>query len=201
MRGENGFVRNFCEFGAEGLEALEILDGAAVVAFGLGLIAKEEFPGLRMLGELNEAFGQGEVLLLRARHLQAGIAEIGVQQADGFGIGGAVEAGGEEAAFHAGGAQEVLLVDGDAFHGIELLAVDGPVDGDEVGAELENVVEAFEDGYGEVGGGEAVLAAVLGRSGFAFGGAGARGTAGIGLVGGDLSIGDFLRHGCSRLEK
>ena len=151
MRGENGFVRNFCEFGAKGFEAVEILDGAAVVAFGLGLVAEEEFPGLRMLGEVNEAFGQGEVLFLGARHLQAGIADIGVQKVDGFGIAGMVEAGGEEAAFRAGGAEEVELGNGDAFDGIEFLAVGRLVDGDEVGAEFEDIVEAFEDRDREVG--------------------------------------------------
>ena len=154
-----------------------------------------------MFGELIEALGEGEVLFLAFAHLEGGVAEGGIEEVDGFGVAGMVEAGGEEPAFEAGGAEEVLLGEGDALDGVKLLAIDGLIDGDEVGAEFDDVVEALEDRDGEIGGGEEVFAGVLGRSGFAFGGAGARGTAGVGLVGGELSGGDFLGHrALSRFE-
>ena len=194
MGAGNGFVWNFCKFGADGFEAVEILDSAAVEALGLGLVAEKEFPGLGVFGKVAEAFGEDEVLLLAAAHLEGGVAEVGVEEVDRFGVAGIVEAGGEEAAFEAGGAEEVLLGEGDALNGEEFLGVGGVVEGDEVFAEFDDVVEAFENGDGEVGGCKKVCAGVLGRSSFAFGGAGARGTAGVGLVGGDLPGGSLLGH-------
>lgn len=152
----------------------------------MGLIAEEAFPALGVFGQFEEALGESAVLFLRARHLEMGIAKIGVHQVEGFGVAGMVQAGGEKSAFQAGGAQEVLLSDGDAFDGAKLLAIDGLVDGDEVGAEVGDVVEAFEDGDREVRGGEAAMARVAGGSGFALGGARPGRAAGIGLVGGDL---------------
>ena len=147
-----------------------------------------------VFGEVAEAFGEDEVLFLAAAHLEGGVAVGGVEEVGGFGLAGIVQAGGEESAFEAGGAQEVLLGEGDALDGVEFLGIGGVVEGDEVGAEFDNIVEALEDGDGEVGGSEEVFAGVLGRSGFAFGGAGARGTAGVGLVGGDLPGGSLLGH-------
>ena len=197
---ENGFVRYFCIFGAEGFEAVEIFDGAAVKALGLGLVAEEEFPALGMLGEVTEALGEGEVLFLGAGHLEVGIAVGRVEEVCGFGVAGVVEAGGEHAAFEAGATQQVELGDGDALDGIEFLGVDGAVDVDEVGAELEDIVKAFEDGDGEVGGSEAVFAGVLGRSSFAFGGARTGGAEGVGAVRGNLFGRSFSGHPGSRFS-
>ena len=190
----NGFVRYFCQFGAEGLQAVEVFDGSAVEALGLGLVAEEEFPALGMLGEVKEALGEGEVLFLGAGHLEVGIAVGRVEEIDGLGVAGVVKAGGKHAAFEAGGAQQVELGDGDALDGAEFLGVDGAVDGDEVGAEFADVVEAFEDGDGEIGSSEAVFAGVLGRSGFAFGGARTGGAEGIGPVRGKLLGRIFFGH-------
>ena len=147
-----------------------------------------------VFGEVAEAFGEGEVLFLAAAHFQGRVAEGAVEKVDRFGVAGIIEAGGEEAAFKAGGAEEVLLGEGDALDGGEFLGVGGLVEVDEVFAEFDDVVEALEDGDGEIGGGEEVFAGVLGRSSFAFGSAGARGTAGVGLVGGDLPGGSLLGH-------
>ena len=198
---ENGFVWCFCKFGAEGSEAVEVFDGAAVEALGLGLVAEEEFPGLGIGGEIEKAFGEDEVLPLAAGDFQLRVAEVGVEEAGGCGFGGVMEARGEEAAFEAGGAEEVQLGDGDALDGAEFLAVDRLVDFDEVGAEFDKIVEALKDGDGDVVGGEAVFAGVLGRSSFAFGGAGARGTAGIGAIGFELLGRDGFGHrALSRFE-
>jgi hypothetical protein len=44
--------------GAEGFEAVEIFEGAAVLAFGLGLVAEEERPTVGLAGEAEEAFAE-----------------------------------------------------------------------------------------------------------------------------------------------
>src|ERR1022692_2354084 len=69
LRRQIGFVWcffhfGFLELGAQGAEAFELLDGAAVVALGLGLIAEEEGPGVGPLGEAVKALGDGEVVFL-----------------------------------------------------------------------------------------------------------------------------------------
>ena len=191
---ENGFVLNFCKFGAEGFQAIEVFDRAAVEALGLRLIAQEEFPGLGTGSENEEAFGEGEVLFLAAGHQQLGVAEAGIQEVGGFGVTGVVEAGGKEAGFEADGAEQAELGGGDALDGQEFLGIDGAVDGNQVGAEIGDIVEAFEDGNGNVVGGAAVLAEVLGRSGFAFGSARARGAEGIGAIGSEFGSRDYFRH-------
>ena len=58
---ENGFVR---EIAAEGFEAVEFLDGAAVLALGLGLIAEEKLPGVFLFCRAAETFGDGVVAVL-----------------------------------------------------------------------------------------------------------------------------------------
>ena len=73
---------------------------------------------------------------------------------DGF-----VEAGGEEAVFEGGGAEEGELRQGDALQGEEFLGVDGLVAGDEVGAEVGQDVGWFEADDGVVFGGEGCLRA------------------------------------------
>jgi hypothetical protein len=72
-----------------------------------------------------------------------------------------------------------------AFDGEEFLGVDGLVAGDEVGAEVGDGVDFLEANDGVVFGGEGVFAGVLGRAGFAFGGARSGGLGGVGAVGGD----------------
>jgi len=191
---ENGFVGRFCEFGAEGFETVEILDGAAVEAFGLGLVAEELQPGIGIAGDAMEAFGERAVALLGAGDFELAIAEeLRVDEVDGLGgVHGVVERGGEEAAFEASGAQQGLLGEGDALDGEKLLGVDGVVDFDEVGAEIDDVVGLFEEDDGEGGCQESVFAGVLGRSGFAFGGTRTRRAGGVGLVGGELFVGDLV---------
>ena len=64
--GGDGFV---WELGAEGLETVEILDGAAVEALGLGLIAEEELPGIGLAVQSVEADGEAEAAVLGAGDL------------------------------------------------------------------------------------------------------------------------------------
>ena len=51
---------------AEGFEAVEFFQGAAVQALGLGLVAEEQGPGITAGALLLEAFGEGEGAVLRA---------------------------------------------------------------------------------------------------------------------------------------
>jgi hypothetical protein len=100
------------------------------------------------------------------------------------------EAGGEETAFEARGAEESLLSEGDALDGEEFLGVDGLEDGQEVVLEVGDLLEVFEADDGEGRGGEAVFAGILGGAGLALRGAGAGGLSGIGAIGGELFLGD-----------
>jgi hypothetical protein len=181
----------------QGFQPLEILDRAAVVPFGLGLVAQEQGEGGGLGGEGMEAFGEGVVAVLGAGDLD--IADQGLGHGDegvaGAALEGGVEAGGEEAGLEARGAEEGLLGEGDALDGEEFLGVDGAVDGDEIGLEVGDGLEVFHADDGVVGGGEAVFAGVLGGAGLALGGAGAGGAGGVGAVGGELLFGDGLFGG------
>jgi hypothetical protein len=110
------------------------------------------------------------------------------------------EAVGEEAGFEAGGAEDGLLGESDALKGEEFLGVDGAVEGDEVFAEVGDLIEVFEADDGEAGGGEAVFAGILGRAELARRGAGAGRIGGIGAIGGELIWGNGMRHGNSTLR-
>jgi hypothetical protein len=139
-----------------------------------------------------EAIGEGEGAVLGLSDGDVAIADEVLGHADeeaAGGIEGFVEATGEEAALEVGDAEHGLLGQGDALDGEQLLGVDGPVDGDEVGAEMGDFLEVFETDDGEVRGGEAVLAGVLGRAGLALGRAGTGGMGRIGTIGGELFLG------------
>jgi len=128
--------------------------------------------------------GEGEVAVLLAGDLDAAdhFRLHGDEQA-AAGVDGFIEAGGEEAGLEASGAEDGLLLESDALEGVEFLGIDGLVDGDEIGLEMGDFLEVFEAGDAETGGGEEVLARVLGGAGFAFGGTGPSGMGGIGLIG------------------
>jgi hypothetical protein len=178
----------------EGFEPVEFLNGTAVEALGLSLIAEEEGPTVGLLAEAMEAFGEEEVAVLGAGDLDIAVAaEFLIHGEEGFVVGdveGFVEAVGEEAGLQAGGAADGLLSDGHALQGEQLLGVDGLVDGDEVGLEVGDLLKVFEADDGERGGGEAMAAGVLGGGGFALGGAGAGGMGGVGAIGGQDLGGD-----------
>ena len=190
---EIGFVRQVFirQLAAQGFEALEFLDCATVKAFGLSLVAEEEGPGVAVAGDTAEAFGEGVVAVLGAGDLEVadqvfGHGDDGVAGA----VEGFVQAGGEEAGFQAGAAEQGMLGEGDTLDGEQFLGVDGPVDGDEVVLEAGYGFQVFEADDSVVGGGEGVAAGVLSRASLAFGGAGAGGTSGVQAVGGKLPGGD-----------
>jgi len=213
LRGRIGFVRYFLpigfllEFRAQGAETLEFLDGAAIVALGLGLVAQKEGKGMRLLGHTTEALGYGEIVFLaESDFAPAQAGHLLVHGVDGLAVGseGLVEAIGEEAGFEAGGAEEGQLAEGDAFDGPELLGVGGVVEVDGVLAEADDFVEVFQMGDGIDGAGEAVFAGVLSGLSFAGGGAGAGGFLCVEAVGGDLFVGGhgsaFRRSGWGERE-
>jgi hypothetical protein len=178
LGGGNGFVWYFF---AKGLEALELLDGAAVVALGLGLVAQQQGPTVGLAGHAVEACAE-EVVRVSS------------------GIRGLAEAGGEKAGFEARGAEDGLLGEGDALKGKKFLGVDGVVDLDEVGLEVGDGLEVFRGPRGHPSGGgsrgEAVLAGVEGGAGLTLGRARASRFGGVGSVGGELPGGDDVRHKC-----
>ena len=77
------------EFGAEGFEAVELFQGAAVLALGLGLVAKEEGPDVGFFRLVCEAIGHAKVAILGAGDLDIAIAD----EVLGHGLEGAIVGG------------------------------------------------------------------------------------------------------------
>jgi hypothetical protein len=175
------------------LEAVEFFEGAAVLAFGLGLVAEEEGPTIALADGAQEAIGEEVVAVLGAGDFDIAIAgEFLVHGDEGViaSVEGFVEAVGEEAGLQAGGAEDGLLGEGHAFQGDEFLGVDGLVDGDEIALEIGDFLEVFEADDGEGGCCEAVLDGVLSGAGLTLGSARAGGEGGVGAIGGKLLGGD-----------
>jgi hypothetical protein len=188
-----GEVDGFGEGGGFGADALEFVEGAAVEALGLGLVAEEGGPGvlLVVLDHVapHEALGAEEIAVLGGGDFEVAGESLGHEGHVVGVLNDLIEAAGEEAGFEAVGAEEGLLGEGEALKGEHFLGVPGLVEGEEVGAEVGDFMDFLEADDGEGGGGEAVLAGVLGRAGLAFGGAGAGGTLRVFAVGGELSFG------------
>jgi len=91
------------------------------------------------------------------------LVEDGFEMASGLTGGEAlIKASCQEAGLHCGGTNKGQLGEGDVFDDERLQGIDGPVEGNEIGPEVGGGAEVFEADDGEVGGGEAVLASVLG---------------------------------------
>ena len=154
----------------QGFEALEFLHRTPVKEFRLGLIAEEEGPGVAFAGDAAEALGEGVVAVLGAGDFEVadqvfGHGDDGVAGA----VEGFVQAGGEEAGFQAGAAEEGMLGEGDALGGEQFLGVDRLVDGDQIGLQAGDGVQVFEADDGEVGRGEAMPAQWANGAGGVFG--------------------------------
>src|ERR1035438_3485848 len=192
-----GFVWYFFfKFGGQGTEAFEFLDGAAVVALGLGLVTQEESPGMRLLSQAVKTPGDGEIVVLaEGDRALAQAGHLLVQGVDGLAVGSEslVEASGEEAGFETRGADEGQLAEGDAFDGPELLGVGGVVEVEKVVAEVDDLIGVFEMGDSEDGAGEAMFAGVLSGLGLAGGGTGAGGLLRVDAIGCDLFVGGHGR--------
>jgi len=158
----------------QGFEPVELLDGAAVVAFGLGLVADGQGPTVGLFDHAVESFAEHVVAVLGVGDLEiAGEFLRHEEEGVAGGVEDLGEAGGEQAGLEARGAEEGLLGEGDALDGEELLGVDGLVDGDEIGSEMVDLLEVFEADDGEGGGRKAVLAAISCGGGLTLRGAGA----------------------------
>ena len=174
----------------------------------MGLIAEEEREAVGVASQDLETSGQGVGAVLGPGDFDVAgeVVGEGVDQAV-IAIEGFVEAAGEQSGFESGGAKQGLLGEGHALDGEKLLGIDGLVEGDEVLLEAGDGVEFFKPDDGEVGGGKAVLAGVLGGDGFALGRARSGGAGGVGAVGGEAFRGDVavvFRHdgrGCSLVQQ
>jgi hypothetical protein len=190
---ENGFVRDFF---AKAFETLEVLDGAAVEAVALGLVAEHELPRVAVDRHAVETVGEGVVPVL----LGAGPFvrnKLGVDPV-GEGVVGeeaVVQAYGEHAGFHAVTAKQRKLGDGDPLDGEELLGILREIGGDGIGAQLRQVVLVFDADDGGGGRGEAVFAGIAGGAAFAFGSLRSGGLLRVGSVGGELPVGNGSLHG------
>jgi hypothetical protein len=169
---------------------LEVLDGAAVLAFDLGLIADEQRPYGGLGRDPLEAFGHGVVAVLGGLDLDIRV-ELRVDAEAGASvvIENAVNATDEHAGFEAPAADHHELADGDALDGEDLLGGLGLVVGEGVGAEVVELAVLLEAEHGDVGGGQGMFAGVEGGAGLALGGAGSGGLRGVGPVGSELFFG------------
>jgi hypothetical protein len=137
------------------LEAVELFEGAAVLAFGLRLVAEEDRPGVGLADGAQEAVGEAVIAILGAGDFDIAIAgEFFAHGREGVvgGVEGFVEAGSEEAGLQAGSAQDGLLRESHALQREELLGVDGLIDGDQIGLEAIDFAGVFEADDGERGG-------------------------------------------------
>ncbi|MBV9508083.1 MAG: hypothetical protein JO323_24080, partial [Acidobacteriia bacterium] len=123
--------------GAFGAEAFEFFKGAAVLAFGLGLVAQKQREAVGLLRDESEAFREAVVAVLLDGDIDAA-GQFGGHHVDGSAVEvhGVVEAGAEETGFEARGAEHGLLRESHALDGELFLGVDGLVDGDEIGDEV-----------------------------------------------------------------
>jgi hypothetical protein len=154
--------------GAEGPEAVEILYGAAVKTVALRLIAEEyaDGVGLELAHHAVEAGGQPVALILAGGDLYI-LGDLAFAEYEGRagGFHGFIEAVGKEARLQGGAAEEGVLGESDALDGEELLGVGGLEESDEIVAKVGDGFGLFELDDGELVGGEAVFAGVLGRPG------------------------------------
>src|SRR5271157_27788 len=112
----------------QGLEAVELLGGPAILAFGLGLVAQQQGKAVGPQDQAMEAIAQQVVTVLGKSDFDL-LAELRVHgHAElSAGVEGFAQAQAEESGFEAGGAEDGLLGEGYALDGEELLGVDGAV--------------------------------------------------------------------------
>jgi hypothetical protein len=178
------------EDAAEGSEPFKLLDGAAIEALSLDLVAEEQRPVVGIAIEAAEAEGQPIVAILVGGHRT--LSKFG--DAEYARVGGEFEAllegAGHQTGFKAVAAEERVLREGNPLDGEKFLGIDGLVDGDEIGAKVGDLMDVLGADRGEafrveaMGSGHAQLFARL-ASGVA------RGLAGI--VGGKGDRGEEFR--------
>jgi hypothetical protein len=119
------------------LEAVEIFEGAAVLAAGVGPIAEKEGPAVGPADEAEEAVAEEAGAIANTAEFPIAVGELGIPRelrvipaADGL-----IDAGGEEAGFEARGAQQGLLGEGQTLDSAKFLGIGGLVGGGEIGLE------------------------------------------------------------------
>ena len=176
---------------AEFDEAVEIIDGSAVEALGLSLIAEEQRPGVGAVTDhAVETVSKAIGAVLFLDFFGCGI-QVFVERDEGRIVSegeGLIERGGAESGFQAGHAEQVVLREREALDRESFLRIPGLVDGNEVVAEAVDGVAILDFDDGEVDAGEAVLARVLRGADFACGSARAGGVLSVGSVGGELFV-------------
>jgi hypothetical protein len=177
----------------EGAEELEVFDRAAVLSFGLGLIAEEEANGIGLVAYAAEARGGpvGAVLV----GMDTGVDDevlVGEDENPFRLREDIVQAEREEAGFEGGESEQDEVGEGDAVDRGALLGGSRLVSGDGVGLEVGDEFGIFDADDGELSGVEGGLAGILRRAGFTFGGAGSGGVGGVGSVGSELFGGSWL---------
>jgi hypothetical protein len=147
------------DFGAEGLEAVEILDGAAIEALGLGLVTDDEEKAGGFAGKAVKAFGEPiGAVLAGGDGDSVGDFRVLEDQGSAGAFGGFVQAGDEESGFESGAAKERQLGESDSLDSEEFLGIDGPIEGNEVVAEAGDGFGGFEPDDGVIFGVEDVFA-------------------------------------------
>jgi hypothetical protein len=145
---------------AESFEAIEILDGAAVFAFGLGAVTEHEANRIGFFCDAPEAFGYAVIAVLRARDFDIAVTDhVRVHGDEGIvrAVEDVVEGAGEHARIEAGAAEHHLLRESDSLDRDEFLGVDRFIAGYSVGPEFIDFGEIFETHDGEGRGAEAVV--------------------------------------------
>jgi hypothetical protein len=196
---DRGFVgRVVREVGAEGFEVLEILNGAAMESFGLGLVAEKNGDDVGLPVQAADTLAGPIGAGLLGGDFEV-MGDVGVFE--DIGLGGALhgffEAVGEEAGLESGEPEDGEVGEGDTIDGEALLGSDGTEGGGGVGAEVGDELGVFNANDGILGGVEGGLAGVLGSAGFPFGRARAGGFLCIEAIGDAAFRGEGLvdRHG------
>ena len=138
------FVRHFV---AERFEPVEILDGAAVFAFGLGAVAKHETDGVRFLRDAAETFGYAVIAVLSASDFDVAVADhVRVHRDEGVvgAVEDVIEGAGEHARIETRAAKHHLLRESDSLDRDEFLGVYGFIAGDSVGFQFVDFAEVLE---------------------------------------------------------
>jgi hypothetical protein len=137
---------------AQGFEAIEILNGAAVLAFRLSAVAEHQADRIGLLRDAAEAFGDAVIAVLSAGDFDIAAADhVGIHRDDGVvaSVDDVVHGAREHAGIETRAPEHHLLGEGDALDRDEFLGVHRLIAGDGVGSEPVDFGEVFETHDGE----------------------------------------------------
>ena len=160
FRGEFGVGRLIRHLRAQAFDTLVVFDRPAVLAVGVHLIADQKLPDVRFDGHRADAFAKRIVAVLRASDFDIAIADhVRLHRAERSTgpLQAVIESRGEETGFEPVAAKNGLLRECDALDCEQFLGIRGPVEGDGVGFEVDDLIEFFETHDGEGSTAEGVL--------------------------------------------